>query len=375
MVRGRGKSLLLLLLLVFVFISSSTYFKLIGDEHQARIEMETYFTIEEYSPQLETTLQEHKQLNSNQKQHLQLPTPTLSLENLSVSVVIPVYNSEKYLPRCIETLQNQSLKTMEFIFVDDCSTDSSMRIIKEHALADPRIKLITNANNIGPGASRNVGIAAARGQYVGFLDPDDYLSPTFYEVLYNSTISLSPRRMRNITYDIVKGQLVQVNGNKTTYHEMVERSLTKRIYKYFFSQHYTAIYRRRMLELHPEARYGNSSLGEDLVFVTKIAFYARSMLFTNKAMYYYDVHKNSLSTTSGYKSLLAVYKSHKEMFDFCASSGDKAFYKDRAPWVKLLVDKDIAKYKRFETSNKPDERALYEEVKAFRNQIESFITN
>lgn len=291
---------------------------------------------------------------------------------MTVSVVIPVHNSEKYLERCIGTLRNQSLRGMEFIFVDDCSTDNSTAVIERHARADSRIRLIRNAANSGPGASRNAGIAAARGEYVGFLDSDDYLSPTFYEALYNAAASEPAESGRKTKFDIAKGQLAHVRRDTIEYHQVAaEQAFAGRAYKYFYAQHYTGIFRKGLLDQHPDARYGNTSLGEDLVFLTKICFYARNIVLTNKAVYYYDVRKGSLASTSGYKSLLALHASHREMADFCANSGSRTFFKDRIVWIKSLVDRSISKYKRFETSDKTEEKALYEEVKAFRRYIDT----
>lgn len=318
-----------------------------------------------------------KQPEKEAQQQQPLPPP-ISIKpsplqpNLTVSVVIPVHNSEKYLERCIGTLRNQSLRGMEFIFVDDCSTDNSTAVIRKHALADPRIRLILNTANSGPGASRNAGIAAAKGEYVGFLDSDDYLSPTFYETLYNAATSRSAEDRPKAKFDIAKGQLAHVRRDKIEYHQMsTERAFAGRVYKYFYAQHYTGIFRKGLLDQHPDARYGNASLGEDLVFLAKICFYARNIVLTNNAVYYYDTHKGSLASTSGYESLLALHASHKEMASFCANSGSRTFFRDRLVWIKSLVDKSIAKYKSFEESRKPEERNLYEDVKAFREYIDT----
>lgn len=294
------------------------------------------------------------------------PLPPKQQQRISVSVVIPVYNSEKYLSRCIGTLQNQTLQSIEFIFVDDCSTDNSSAIIEKHAHTDPRIRLIHNANNSGPGVTRNVGIKEAQGQYVGFLDPDDYLSPTFYETLYNAANGMEEK-----SYDIAKGQLANVREDNIQYHPMKEISAKNRVYSYFFAQHYTAIFKRDLLNLHPDARYGNTSLGEDLVFLAKICFYAKNITLTNKAMYFYDTHKYSLASTNGYKSLLDLHASHREMLEFYKNNGDRTFFKDRLVWIKTLVNNCIVKYKRFEESSKPEEKALYEEVKAFKEYIDT----
>ena len=90
------------------------------------------------------------------------------------SVIIPVYNVEQYLPRCLDSVINQTLEDIEIICINDCSTDGSLAILKEYALKDKRIKLIDFPENRGVSAARNTGIDNANGEYIAFLDPDDW---------------------------------------------------------------------------------------------------------------------------------------------------------------------------------------------------------
>src|SRR5699024_6015694 len=98
---------------------------------------------------------------------------------MKVSVIVPVYNSELYLKDCLDSLVNQTLKDLEIIIVDDASTDKSLKIIMEYKNKYPNIiKVFQNEQNKGQGASRNVGLSLATGEYIGFLDSDDYVIPT-----------------------------------------------------------------------------------------------------------------------------------------------------------------------------------------------------
>ena len=90
-----------------------------------------------------------------------------------VSVIIPVYNTEKYLRECLDSVINQTLKEIEIICVDDGSTDSSLEILKEYANKDNRFTIITQ-QNLHAGVARNAGLAVAKGEYVSFLDSDDW---------------------------------------------------------------------------------------------------------------------------------------------------------------------------------------------------------
>lgn len=106
-----------------------------------------------------------------------------------VSVIIPVYNTEKYLRKCLDSTCNQTLLDIEIICIDDCSTDNSLNILKEYSSKDERIKLIEFKENKGAAVARNLGITEASGEYIAFLDSDDYPEKSnFYERLYNSAI-------------------------------------------------------------------------------------------------------------------------------------------------------------------------------------------
>lgn len=104
---------------------------------------------------------------------------------VKVSIIVPVYNSAKYLSMCIESLINQTLKDIEIILINDGSTDESESIIKKYK--DKRIKYIFKKNE-GIGKTRNLGIEKTNGEYLAFIDSDDYIEPNFCEVMYNKAI-------------------------------------------------------------------------------------------------------------------------------------------------------------------------------------------
>lgn len=101
-----------------------------------------------------------------------------------VSIIIPVYNAEKFLDRCINSITNQTLREIEIILVDDSSTDSSLEICRAAAEKDSRIRVIHKANG-GAGMARNEGLKIAAGEYIGFVDSDDFIAEDMYETLYN----------------------------------------------------------------------------------------------------------------------------------------------------------------------------------------------
>ena len=101
-----------------------------------------------------------------------------------ISIIVPIFNVEKYLKQCLSSLQKQTLKEIEIICVEDKSTDKSLEILKSCQLFDDRIKIIQNSKNSGLSTSRNIGIDNSQAPYVMFLDSDDYLAEDACEKLY-----------------------------------------------------------------------------------------------------------------------------------------------------------------------------------------------
>ncbi len=123
-----------------------------------------------------------------------------------ITIAVAVYNAEKYLRDCMDSVVNQTYQNLEIICVNDCSTDKSLEILEEYAAKDRRIKIITNSQNSGLGVTRNVGIDAAHGEYVLFIDSDDWLDLTACEKL------LSKAKENNS--DIVFFSAYLVNGDE-----------------------------------------------------------------------------------------------------------------------------------------------------------------
>ena len=103
--------------------------------------------------------------------------------NILVSAIVPVYNSEEFLEKCIESLRNQTLKDIEMIFINDGSTDNSLDILRGYEKIDSRIKVIDQKNS-GPSVARNNGIKVAKGDYISFSDSDDWIDKNMYKDMY-----------------------------------------------------------------------------------------------------------------------------------------------------------------------------------------------
>jgi glycosyltransferase involved in cell wall biosynthesis len=104
-----------------------------------------------------------------------------------VSIIVPVYNNEKYLRKCFDSLINQSLRYIEIILVNDGSNDNSLLICHEFQKIDTRIKVIDKPNG-GVSSARNAGLKLACGEYVGFVDSDDWIEPDMYEKMYSAAV-------------------------------------------------------------------------------------------------------------------------------------------------------------------------------------------
>lgn len=106
-----------------------------------------------------------------------------------ITIIVPVHNVTNYIEQCIQSLINQTMKEIEVVVVDDCSTDDSIKKVKSIARRDSRIHIISNSINLGPGESRNIGLSLVSTPYVAFLDSDDFVAPDFYEKLYQAAIN------------------------------------------------------------------------------------------------------------------------------------------------------------------------------------------
>ena len=102
-----------------------------------------------------------------------------------ISVIIPVYNVERFLKKCLESVINQTLSDLEIICINDGSTDKSLSILNSFAQKDNRI-IVINQDNQGQSCARNAGLSIATGKYIGFVDSDDWIDLDFYEKLYNT---------------------------------------------------------------------------------------------------------------------------------------------------------------------------------------------
>lgn len=232
-----------------------------------------------------------------------------------VSVVIPVWNPGPGISRCIESLRKQTLIDIEMIFVDDCGTDDSMDKVRAAAKEDSRICIIENEKNIGAGPSRNKGIDAARGEYLSFVDADDYIALDFLELLYEEACQQS--------FDIVKGtRILQAEDgtiidrdNKLNQRIQSGNASGKPLYLLFTFEHQSAIYRREFIK-NKHIWYGNYSRAQDVTFLLRACSQANSFSLVNDACYYFCSRPNSSMHTLDRCRLQGYLQSVQERSDY-----------------------------------------------------------
>jgi len=204
-----------------------------------------------------------------------------------VSVIIPVYNVEKYLPRCLDALLNQTLKDIEVICINDCSPDGSLNILQEYAKKDERLKVIDLPQNQGAAVARNAGLDIAKGQYLGFVDPDDSIDLDYYEKLY--------QKAKEGDYDIVKceRETIDLNGQRSLSDQ---NKLIAQKGLWFFSFEWTTAIYKASIVFDNHIRFPvDCRKAQDVVFLSSFILYAKSYALIDTVRYYYFKRDSSLN--------------------------------------------------------------------------------
>ncbi len=244
-----------------------------------------------------------------------------------VSIVVPVYNVEKYLSFCLETLVNQTFKDIEIICVNDGSTDSSPMILEHYANYDKRIKII-NKKNGGLSSARNTGIEAAGGKYIAFVDSDDMVSHFLVEKSIE-LIKKSKADFIGFMFASLVGKKLQMCAHNVSFDKafdgkiVTESQLPGDFYTQIHPTAWCKFYTAALIQDN-NLRFPENIVFEDLPFAAEVYFLAKKMLFTNLAPYYYRVEREG--------SIMA--KKDERMLDFVESIN--------------LVDNVFEKYHRFE---------------------------
>lgn len=247
---------------------------------------------------------------------------------IKVSVIIPVFNTEKYISKCLSSLVNQTLDDIEIICVNDGSTDNSLEIIEKIANNDARIKII-NQEHKKQGAARNSGLRIAEGEYIGFVDSDDWVDLNYYEMLYNTA--------KKYDADIALATNVRIGNGKTKKRlEITEEKTAETLQEKIDIGNQVKnpcptnkIYRHSMLKdnniIWPEGVFC-----EDKLFTIQAIYYANKIVTVPDVNYYYFRNPNSTVHTKSEKHTLDKNNAKKAVLNFLreqnAQIRDKEFW-------------------------------------------------
>lgn len=282
------------------------------------------------------------------------------MSNNLVSIIVPIYNSSKTLKKCIDSIINQTYKNIEILLVNDGSLDASLSICEQYSNIDNRIKII-NKKNGGVSSSRNIGMNSCKGDFITFVDADDYLSNTFIEKYM--------KKMYEYNCDIVIGNAIDFSEEfiKPNYKNKNDILLEKNkalielfSEKKFSSTCWGKLYKRTLIQ---DVKFDeNMKIAEDLKFLYNVFNKVDKILISNIQEYFYYVNINSATN-------IAFNKAYYIKFNFIFSLIDK--YKNtklEILLIKMYVDSNIQCLMKFKLILS-DERKLIANIKQYSVKI------
>lgn len=228
---------------------------------------------------------------------------------LKLSIIVPVYNAEKHLQRCVGNILNQAFKDFEVILVNDGSKDNSGRMCDDYALADSRVKVIHKANG-GTSSARNEGMKVASGEYIGFVDADDWLAPEMYQIMVekakNHDVDLVISDYRRV-FDDHSFEVIQ--PIREGYYDKAD--MLKEYFPCLLMRedidypptisNWACLFRKKLLMDNDIWYDTQTKYNEDFLFGAKAAYHSNSM-YHLKNHYNYNFYFNSDSTTAVYNT-------------------------------------------------------------------------
>lgn len=219
---------------------------------------------------------------------------------MKVSVIVPVYNQEKYIGRCIDSILSQTISDFELILIDDGSKDKSLDILRKYEKKDKRIKVI-NQKNMGVAKTRNNGIEIAQGEFIAFVDNDDYLDNTYLEEFLSVSVDA----------DIVVGGYKRVSEDKVLYEKKIT---TNSWAKYENVAPWGKIIRTSFLKKN-KIKFFSYSIGEDIIFNMDLYTLTDKIKVIDNSSYNWFFNTSSVSNTSQRvfnEDILVLFEKMKE---------------------------------------------------------------
>ena len=241
---------------------------------------------------------------------------------ITLSIIVPVYNVEKHLKKCFDSILNQTFRDFELIIVNDGATDNSRMICLEYSKKDPRIIYLEKTNG-GPGSARNYGLNHAKGNYIGFIDSDDWVDVNMYEVLVNG--------IRSTDADIVTcgHKVINLDGSVDEVSTISKSILytgsmaTKLILQdeYIFSFPWDKLYKK---ELFTNLRYPEGRIFEDTAFTYKLFAKTKKVYQITNCLYNYLRRDDSLCLDPDFNKIIERkydnYLGFQERYEFVCTN-------------------------------------------------------
>lgn len=231
-----------------------------------------------------------------------------------ISIIIPCYKVEKYLDRCVKSVVNQTFRDIEIILVDDCSPDEVPQMCDGWAKKDNRIKVIHKTVNQDLGFARNTGLEVAKGDYVAFVDADDYVEEDMYDKLYNEAIAYdSDIVFCGMKQERTQGNFVPVRDvtekkifTKAELQELSIRYFDPKVGRKLIMSVWHSVYRRSLIS---DIRFYSERevCSEDLPFQVMAINRAETVLYIPDTLYYYCLNANSLSHTFNFDKIFRYF--------------------------------------------------------------------
>ena len=210
-----------------------------------------------------------------------------------ISIIVPVYNVEKYLNRCIDSILNQTFTDFELILIDDGSPDNCGVICDEYAKKDKRIKVIHKENG-GLSSARNRGLDVAKGNYIGFVDSDDYININMYECLYNAIIK-NNSDISICNFMRVKEERVNTERNNIEKeYNYTNLEYIEELYKgnHVVTPAWNKLYKKNIFN---NIRYPIGRIYEDAFIIHEILYNIKKITYIDSYLYYYYLSENSIT--------------------------------------------------------------------------------
>lgn len=222
-----------------------------------------------------------------------------------ISVIIPVYNVEKYLKQCLDSIVNQTLKDIEIICVDDGSTDSSLAILKEYAQKDTRFTILTQ-RNLRAGVARNTGLQKAKGKYLSFLDSDDFFELNMLEEMYNKAekdqsdiVICAFTSFDEQTQEIKK--IHKIKAEIEAKSPFNPKTVSEQLFNFSKPNPWTKLFRRSFF-IENNLYFENCICCNDLTCVCTAMAIANKISILNKSFIYYRINQKTNITAERHKN-------------------------------------------------------------------------